>query len=54
MSPESKLLVILSTRVIITCCVECFFTKTELILVIVSYTKGVSVALEYIHSYGRG
>ena len=24
MSPESKLLVILSTRVIIACCVECF------------------------------
>ena len=33
MSPESKLFVILSTKVIIACCVECFFTKTELIFV---------------------
>ena len=33
MSPESKLLVILSTSVIIACCVECFLTKTELIFV---------------------
>ena len=33
MSPESKLLVILSTRDIIACCVECFLTKPELIFV---------------------